>query len=101
MLFDKYQGKKESLDAYFLNKAITCDGYQINFEIWDTAGQKQYRAINALFYKNSSICLMVYDITNRSTFDFIKDYWYESVKESGKEGIIFRITGNKNDLFED
>ena len=44
---------------------------------------------------------MVYDIINRSTFDFIKDYWYESVKESGKEGIIFRITGNKNDLFKD
>ena len=99
---DKYQEKGEStLTAYFSNKTIICDGYQINFEIWDTAGQEQYRSINALFYKDASICLMVYDITNRSSFDSIKDYWYESVKESGNEGIIFGIAGNKNDLFED
>ena len=99
---DKYQEKGEStLTAYFSNKTIICDGYQINFEIWDTAGQEQYRSINALFYKDASICLMVYDITNRSSFDSIKDYWYESVKESGNEGIIFGVAGNKNDLFED
>ena len=99
---DKYQEKGEStLTAYFSNKTIICDGYQINFEIWDTAGQEQYRAMNAVFYKDASICLMVYDITNRSTFDSIKDYWYDSVKESGNEGIIFGIAGNKNDLFED
>ena len=99
---DKYQEKGEStLTAYFSNKTIICDGYQINFEIWDTAGQEQYRAMNAVFYKDASICLMVYDITNRSSFDSIKDYWYESVKESGNEGIIFGVAGNKNDLFED
>ena len=99
---NKYEEKIEpTLGAYFSNKTIICDGYQINFEIWDTAGQEQYRSINALFYKDASICLMVYDITNRSSFDSIKDYWYESVKESGNEGIIFGIAGNKNDLFED
>ena len=99
---NKYQEKTElTLGAYFSNKTINCDGYQINFEIWDTAGQEQYRSMNTLFYKDASICLMVYDITNRNTFDSIKDYWYESVKESGNEGIIFGIAGNKNDLFED
>ena len=99
---NKYEEKIEpTLGAYFSNKTIICDGYQINFEIWDTAGQEQYRSINALFYKDASICLMVYDITNRSSFDSIKDYWYESVKESGNEGIIFGVAGNKNDLFED
>ena len=99
---NKYEEKIEpTLGAYFSNKTIICDGYQINFEIWDTAGQEQYRAMNAVFYKDASICLMVYDITNRSTFDSIKDYWYDSVKESGNEGIIFGIAGNKNDLFED
>ena len=99
---NKYQEKTESkLGAYFSNKTIIIDGYKINLEIWDTAGQEQYRSINALFYKDASICLMVYDITNKNTFNSIKDYWYDSVYQTANQGIIFGVAGNKNDLFEE
>ena len=99
---DNYQGKVEStLGAYFSNKTIIVDGFQINLEIWDTAGQEQYRSINNLFYRDAHICLLVYDITNKPSFNNIKDYWYESVKENGLEGIIFGVAGNKSDLYED
>ena len=90
-----------TLGAYFSNKVVIIDGYKLNFEIWDTAGQEQYRSINNLFYKDASICLLVYDITNKNTFNSIKDYWYESVSENGKKGIIFGVAGNKNDLYEE
>ncbi len=97
-----YQEKTEStLGAYFSNKKIIIDGYQINFEIWDTAGQEQYRSINNLFYRDAQICLLVYDITNKVSFNNVKDYWYESVKENGIEGIIFGVAGNKCDLYEE
>ena len=99
---NKYQEKTEStLGAYFSNKTIIIDGYKINLEIWDTAGQEQYRSINALFYKDACICLMVYDITNKNTFNSIKDYWYDSVYQTANQGIIFGVAGNKNDLFEE
>jgi len=101
-LLNRYQGKTEvTLGAYFSNKTIIIDGYKLDFEIWDTAGQEQYRAINSLFYKDTSICLLVYDITKKGTFESIKNYWYYSVVENGREGIIFGIAGNKMDLFED
>ena len=90
-----------TLGAYFSNKTVVIDGYKLNFEIWDTAGQEQYRSINNLFYKDASVCLLVYDITNKNTFNSIKDYWYESVSENGKKGIIFGVAGNKNDLYEE
>lgn len=97
-----YQEKTEvTLGAYFSNKTIIVDGYKLNLEIWDTAGQEQYRSINNLFYKDAYICLMVYDITNKKTFNCIKDYWYEAVSENGLRGIIFGVAGNKNDLFEE
>ena len=44
---------------------------------------------------------MVYDITNRNSFNSLKDYWYNAVKEYGPQGIIFHVAGNKIDLFEE
>ena len=97
-----YQEKTDStLGAYFSNKIVIVDDYKINFEIWDTAGQEKYRSINNLFYKDSHICLLVYDITNKSSFNCIRDYWYEAVLTNGKPDIIFGIAGNKSDLYED
>ena len=97
-----YQEKTEStLGAYFSNKTIIVDGYKINFEIWDTAGQEQYRSINNLFYKDAHICILVYDITNKTSFNCLRDYWYEAVLLHGRQDIIFGIAGNKSDLYED
>jgi len=97
-----FQEKTEStLGAYFSNKIVIIDGYKINFEIWDTAGQEQYRSINNLFYKDAHICLLVYDITNKTSFNCIRDYWYEAVLLHGRQDIIFGIAGNKSDLYEE
>ncbi len=85
--------------SYFNKKEIIND-YTINFQIWDTVGQEQYRSINNLFFKDAHICLMVYDITRESSFLSIKQYWYEAVNNNGLEGVIFGIAGNKNDLYE-
>jgi GTPase SAR1 family protein len=54
----------------------------IKFEIWDTAGQEKFRSLAKVFYKNSSICILVYDITKRKTFEELKNYWYEEIKSS-------------------
>ena len=72
----------------------------IQFEIWDTAGQERYRSVNSIFYQDAYICLMVYDITKKETFENLKNYWYNAVKEHGSEGIIFHVAGNKVDLLD-
>ena len=69
-------------------------------EIWDTAGQEKYRSINKLFYKDSNIVIFVYDITNKKSFDEIKNYWFEQVKENcDLNKIILGVAANKCDLF--
>ena len=92
--------EKATIGASFTNKTEEIDGKQIIFEIWDTAGQERFRSINTIFYQDAYICIMVYDITNKKSFDDLKEYWYNAVKEGGSEGIIFHIAGNKIDLFE-
>lgn len=85
----------------YYNKAEIIDNYKLNFQIWDTVGQEQYRSLNTLFFKDAQICLMVYDITREETFRSIKDYWYESIINNGLEDVIFGVAGNKNDLYMD
>ena len=98
---NKYNPKeKTTIGASFTNKLEEINNNKILFEIWDTAGQEKFRSINSIFYQDAYICLLVYDITDKKSFDDIKDYWYDSVRENSTKDIIFHIVGNKIDLLK-
>ena len=59
----------------------------IRFHIWDTAGQEKYRSNAKIFYKDAKAAILVYDITNQKSFDEIKNYWYEQIKNNTPENI--------------
>ena len=86
----------------FCNKSVSYPKYNrtINIDIWDTAGQEMYRSISKLFYKAASIGILVYDISNKKSFESIKEYWYKELKENTDNDVIFFLVGNKVDLFE-
>ena len=54
-----------------------------------------------MFVKNSKIALLVYDITQKDTFNELKNYWYTYITNSLGKNIIIGIAGNKCDLYED
>ena len=59
----------------------------IKYEIWDTAGQEKYRSLAKIFYKNASVCILVYDITKRQSFEELKLYWIEEIKAQAPKDI--------------
>jgi small GTP-binding protein len=70
------------------------------YNIWDTAGQEAYRAVNKLFIKDSKIVIIVFAIDKKETFNEIH-YWINSIKEILEEGkYILALVGNKIDLYE-
>ena len=79
---------------------ILDDGKTLKFDIWDTAGQERYRSLTKLFYKDSNAAILVYDITRHETFDELKNYWINQIKESTNTNIILVIAANKSDLTE-
>ena len=89
-----------TLSTSWYTKYEKIKNYELAFQIWDTVGQEQYRSLNTLFFKDAHICLLVFDITRKESFNNIKNYWYESIITNGPEGIVFGIAGNKNDLSE-
>ena len=71
-----------SLCASYIKKVVDFEeyNYSIKFEIWDTAGQEKYRALAKVFYKDAEICILVYDVSNKKSFEELKNYWIKEVK---------------------
>ena len=83
-----------------IKKEIEIKGEKLNLEIWDTVGQEEYRAVNKIFIKNTQIALIVYDITNRKSFESLNN-WYNLIFEINKDrNVIVGLTANKTDLYE-
>ena len=74
------------------------DGSLINCFLMDTAGQERFEAINSQYYKKADAVLLVYDITNKQSFDRLKNFYVDQIKNNCKEDIIIELLGNKSDL---
>jgi small GTP-binding protein len=72
----------------------------INLDIWDTAGQERYKSLTKFFYKDAAMIIMVYDVTLKTSFDNLKEYWYREVQELSEKNFVLGIAGNKSDLYE-
>ena len=81
-------------------KINTSDGEKdVDVQLWDTAGQERFRSITTTYYKSSQGLLLMYDITNKDTFDNL-DSWFQSINESLGESNNYLVVllGNKVDL---
>ena len=60
---------------------------KIEFDIWDTCGQEKYRNLVNIFFKDVKAAILVYDSTSRKSFNQMKDYWFDKVKECAPEDV--------------
>ncbi len=95
---DNYQA---TIGIDFLSKTMYLDDKTIRLQLWDTAGQERFRSLIPSYIRDSHVAIVVYDVTNRKSFEYI-DKWVEDVKmERGEENVILVIVGNKSDLVEE
>ena len=87
-----YAGKTLAIEEF--------GGKSIKFEIWDTAGQEKYRALTKIFYKDAQVAILVYDITRKESFEELKNYWYNQIKQCASPNIVIGIAANKCDLYD-
>ena len=75
--------------ANFVTKTVIMEDEKqtIKFEIWDTAGQERYRSLAKVYYKNAAVCILIYDITRKSSFEALKNYWVKEIKENAPPDI--------------
>ena len=88
-----------SIGVDFKTKQIEIDERLIKMQIWDTAGHEKFRTITTSYYKSAHAIIILYDITELSSFEHIKN-WMIEIDKFGKQGVLKIIAGNKKDLEE-
>lgn len=81
----------------FASRTVKIKGKDIKIQIWDTAGQENFRSLTRSYYRSSIASLVVYDVTSRSTFDKLES-WIEELRENCQRETVIAIVGNKKDM---
>ncbi len=93
--FFEYQ--ESTIGAAFLTQTVALNDTTVKFEIWDTAGQERYHSLAPMYYRGAAAAIVVYDITNRDTFQRAKQ-WVKELQRQGNPNIVIALAGNKSDL---
>eukprot|EP00759_Apiculatamorpha_spiralis_P038716 PhF_6_TR37804/c0_g1_i1/m.56285/K07893/RAB6A; Ras-related protein Rab-6A len=93
--FDKQYQATIGID--FLSKTMHLEDRTVRLQLWDTAGQERFKSLIPSYIRDSSVAIVVFDITNQQSF-MTAVKWLQHVKENRGEGIITVLVGNKTDL---
>lgn len=81
----------------FKIRTINVDNKKIKLQIWDTAGQERFRTITTSYYRGAQGIIVMYDITDRDTFENIK-LWLNEIDRYACKDVAKLLVGNKSDL---
>ena len=96
ILGQKFNDEYEpSIGVDFFSKTIKYKGKSIKLQIWDSAGQEKFRSLIPNYIRGASLIILVYDITNKTSFNNLNS-WIEFINNYESTNII--ICGNKIDL---
>lgn len=80
----------------FRNKVVDVEGTKVKLQIWDTAGQERFRSITRAYYRDATALLLVYDVTNKASFDNVRA-WLTEINEYAQDDVVIMLLGNKCD----
>lgn len=84
----------------FRFRTINVNGKNVKLQIWDTAGQERFRTITSAYYRGADSIVLVYDTTDRESFDHI-DSWLQEVNKYSNDNTVKVLIGNKSDKNEE
>ncbi len=93
---DKYE---VTIGGAYLQKSVTLkNGKKLKVHLWDTGGAERFRSMAPLYYRDALGALLVYDISDKQSFNAL-DYWTKELDNHIKEEKMkIAIAGNKCDL---
>ena len=89
-----------TIGVEFGAKTISVNNRVIKLQIWDTAGQEQFRAVTRSYYRSSAAALVIFDTTRKETFRSVAR-WVEDVRNNSNKDVVLVLIGNKVDLVQE
>ena len=81
----------------FLSKTMYLEDRTVRLQLWDTAGQERFRSLIPSYIRDSSVAVVVYDVSSRSSFANTSR-WIDEVRTERGSDVIVVLVGNKTDL---
>ena len=81
----------------FKIKTLKINEQNVKLQIWDTAGQERFRTIISSYYKGAQGILLVFDLTEKESFESLNN-WLIEIEKNANKNVIKILIGNKNDL---
>ncbi|KAK5210819.1 GTPase Ryh1 [Exophiala xenobiotica] len=81
----------------FLSKTMYLEDRTVRLQLWDTAGQERFRSLIPSYIRDSSVAVVVYDISSKKTFEQTRK-WIDDVRGERGNDVIVVLVGNKTDL---
>eukprot|EP00286_Rhodomonas_abbreviata_P012645 CAMPEP_0181324638 /NCGR_PEP_ID=MMETSP1101-20121128/20473_1 /TAXON_ID=46948 /ORGANISM="Rhodomonas abbreviata, Strain Caron Lab Isolate" /LENGTH=210 /DNA_ID=CAMNT_0023432841 /DNA_START=150 /DNA_END=782 /DNA_ORIENTATION=+ len=99
-MYDKFDSTYQAtIGIDFLSKTMYLDDRVVRLQLWDTAGQERFRSLIPSYIRDSSVAVIVFDVTNRESFDNT-GRWIDEVRQERGDDVILALVGNKTDLAE-
>eukprot|EP01084_Bolivina_argentea_P198848 340371_1 len=78
-------------------KTLDIDDKIVKLQIWDTAGQERFRTITCSYYRGAQAVCLIFDITDRQSFENIRN-WNYNVEQHSPDNCMKFVIGSKVDL---
>ncbi|XP_074558348.1 ras-related protein RABH1e [Curcuma longa] len=99
-MYDKFDiTYQATIGIDFLSKTMYLEDRTVRLQLWDTAGQERFRSLIPSYIRDSSVAIIVYDISNRQSF-LNTSRWIEEVRTERGSDVIIVLVGNKTDLID-
>jgi GTPase SAR1 family protein len=81
--------------SFFNDCSASCHPFICSVQ--DTAGQERYRSLAPMYYRGAAAAVVVFDVTNRDTFEGAKS-WVKELQRRGDPNVVIALAGNKADM---
>ncbi|KAH0912847.1 hypothetical protein HID58_036168, partial [Brassica napus] len=99
-MYDKFDTTYQAtIGIDFLSKTMYLEDRTVRLQLWDTAGQERFRSLIPSYIRDSSVAVVVYDVSNRLSF-LNTSKWIEEVRTERAGDVIIVLVGNKTDLVD-
>ncbi|OHS94706.1 Ras-related protein Rab-4B [Tritrichomonas foetus] len=101
LIDDEFSNDSQStIGVEYSTTTFDIEDQQVKLQIWDTAGQERFRSISKSYFRNAAGVILVFDITDRKTFDEV-NIWLNDVHKLCSEDASILLVGNKSDLSDE
>jgi Ras-related protein Rab-6A len=99
-MYDKFDPSYQpTIGIDFLSKTMYLEDRTIRLQLWDTAGQERFRSLIPSYIRDSSVAVIVYDVSNRQSFLNLAR-WVDEVRSERGKDVVIVLVGNKTDLVD-